>query len=123
MAAARADIRKHSTMLLTASQAYLRHPDVPAARENRDYVIKSLEEAMNTISHVSQATGDSAPDGNIEGTGELIAALDELDVSVNDYDLKADADISKIILLSFTECCVGPGWVCMCHVCILKRLS
>ncbi|XP_072013158.1 catenin alpha-2-like isoform X2 [Amphiura filiformis] len=79
MAAARADLRKHSTMLLTASQAYLRHPDVPAARENRDFVIKSLEEAMHTISNVSQATGDSAPDGTIEGTGELIAALDELD--------------------------------------------
>ena len=82
MAAARADLRKHSTMLLTASQAYLRHPDVPAARENRDFVIKSLEAAMNTISNVSQATGESAPNVTIEGTGELIAALDELDVSI-----------------------------------------
>ena len=81
MAAARADLRKHSTMLLTASQAFLRHPDVPAARENRDYVVKALEEAMNTISSVSQATGESAPNVTIEGTGELIAALDELDVS------------------------------------------
>lgn len=59
----------------------MRHPDVPAARENRDYVVKQLEDAMNAISNVSQATGDSSANPNIEGSGELIAALDELDVS------------------------------------------
>ena len=45
-----------------------------------DYVVKALEEAMNTISSVSQATGESAPNVTIGGTGEIIA-LDELDVS------------------------------------------
>lgn len=82
MAAARADLRKHSTMLFTASKAWLRHPDVPAARENRDYVVKQLEDAMNAISNVSQATGDSNANPNIEGSGELIAALDELDQKI-----------------------------------------
>ncbi|XP_063963590.1 catenin alpha-2-like [Lytechinus pictus] len=82
MAAARADLRKHSTMLFTASKAWLRHPDVPAARENRDYVVKQLEDAMNAISNVSQATGDSSANPNIEGSGELIAALDELDKKI-----------------------------------------
>ncbi|XP_038071115.1 catenin alpha-2-like [Patiria miniata] len=80
MAAARADLKKHSTMLLTASQAYLRHPDVPAARENRDFVVKQLEGAMNTISSVSQARSDQPPlHADVGGTGELIAALDDLD--------------------------------------------
>lgn len=36
---------------------------------------------MNTISNVTQATGASQPDMNIEGAGELIAALDGFDVS------------------------------------------
>ena len=33
------------------------------------------------ISILSQATGESVPNVTIGGTGELIAALDELDVS------------------------------------------
>lgn len=82
MAAARADLRKHSAMLFTSSKAYLRHPDVPAARENRDFVVKQMEDAMNTISNVTQATGASQPDMNIEGAGELIGALDSLDKSL-----------------------------------------
>ncbi|PIK38890.1 alpha catenin [Apostichopus japonicus] len=82
MAAARADLRKHSAMLFTSSKAYLRHPDVPAARENRDFVFQQMEDAMNTISNVTQATGASQPDMNIEGAGELIAALDGFDRSV-----------------------------------------
>ncbi|XP_033633202.1 catenin alpha-2-like isoform X2 [Asterias rubens] len=90
MAAARADLKKHSTMLLTASQAYLRHPDVPAARENRDFVVKQLEGAMNTISNVSQAHLDDVPEADLGGTGELIAALDDLDrkikMSPTDYN-------------------------------------
>ena len=46
-----------------------------------DYVVKVLEQTMNTISNVSQATGESAPNVTIKGTGELIATLGELDVS------------------------------------------
>ncbi|ETE61443.1 Catenin alpha-2, partial [Ophiophagus hannah] len=32
--------QKNATMLYTASQAFLRHPDVAATRANRDYVFK-----------------------------------------------------------------------------------
>lgn len=64
-------------------KVYLRHPDVPAARENRDYVVKQMEDAMNAISSATQATGASQPDMTIEGTGELIAAIDDLDVSAS----------------------------------------
>ncbi|KAG7253132.1 hypothetical protein CRUP_036832 [Coryphaenoides rupestris] len=40
MAAARGALKKNATMLYTASQAFLRHPDVAATRANRDYVFK-----------------------------------------------------------------------------------
>lgn len=42
LAAARAILKKNSTMLLTASKVYVRHPELSAAKENRDYVIKRV---------------------------------------------------------------------------------
>ncbi|XP_070539853.1 catenin alpha-2-like [Ptychodera flava] len=82
MAAARAELQRHSTMLLTASKAYIRHPDVSAAKENRDYVVKQLCEAVNAISGVTQATGESEPNPTIEGAGELASALDDFDQTI-----------------------------------------
>ena len=64
-------------------QAYVRHPELAAAKANRDYIMKLVFDAVNTISGVAQSTGqsDSPPDG----TGELAAALDEFDVSLFRY--------------------------------------
>ena len=42
MAAARAVLKKHSMMLLTASKAYVRHPELAAAKANRDYVLRQV---------------------------------------------------------------------------------
>lgn len=58
-------------------QAYIRHPELGAAKENRDYAYKELRDAMDTISGVAQASGasDAHP---YEGAGELASALDEL---------------------------------------------
>ncbi|KAK9877775.1 hypothetical protein WA026_019455 [Henosepilachna vigintioctopunctata] len=39
LAAARTVLKKHSTMLLTASKVYVRHPELAAAKANRDYVL------------------------------------------------------------------------------------
>uniref|UniRef100_A0AAQ5Y9A9 Catenin alpha-2 n=1 Tax=Amphiprion ocellaris TaxID=80972 RepID=A0AAQ5Y9A9_AMPOC len=50
MAAARGALKKNATMLYTASQAFLRHPDVAATRANRDYVFKQVQEAIGGIS-------------------------------------------------------------------------
>lgn len=41
LAAARAVLKKHSTMLLTASKVYVRHPEL-TAKANRDYVLKQV---------------------------------------------------------------------------------
>ena len=42
LAAARAVLKKHSMMLLTASKAFVRHPELAAAKANRDYVLKQV---------------------------------------------------------------------------------
>lgn len=61
-------------------QAYVRHPELAAARSNRDYAYKQVCDAVNAISDVAQASGQSYAHP-YEGPGELAAALDELDVS------------------------------------------
>ena len=58
----------------------MRHPELAAAKANRDYAYKQLCDAINIISGAVQAAGasDAHP---YEGPGELASALDELDVS------------------------------------------
>ncbi len=68
-------------MLYTASQAFLRHPDVAATRANRDYVFKQVQEAIGGISSSAQATSPTDEKHGHAGIGELAAALNEFDVS------------------------------------------
>uniref|UniRef100_T1GK55 Vinculin n=1 Tax=Megaselia scalaris TaxID=36166 RepID=T1GK55_MEGSC len=76
LAAARAVLKRHSTILLTASKVY-----VP--RVNRDYVLKQVCEAVNTISDITQGKAPKRVDMDMYGgTGELAAALDDFDGSV-----------------------------------------
>lgn len=57
----------------------MRHPELAAARSNRDYAYKQLCDAVNAISDAAQATGQSDAHP-YEGPGELAEALNELDV-------------------------------------------
>lgn len=82
MAAARGALKKNATMLYTASQAFLRHPDVAATRANRDYVFKQVQEAIAGISNAAQATSPTDENKGHTGIGELAAALNEFDVSI-----------------------------------------
>ncbi|XP_045509176.1 catenin alpha [Colias croceus] len=82
LAAARAVLKKHSTMLLTASKVYVRHPELAAAKANRDFVLRAVCSAVDTISAVAQ--GRPTPNGGtnrvpVEGPGELAQALDDFD--------------------------------------------
>ncbi|RWS14752.1 alpha-catenin-like protein [Dinothrombium tinctorium] len=83
LAAARAVLKKNTMMLLTASKVYVRHPELSAARENRDFIFKQVCEAVSTISDVAQ--GKAVPGTNgfgqapYDGPGELAAALDDFD--------------------------------------------
>ncbi|XP_056645126.1 catenin alpha isoform X1 [Diorhabda sublineata] len=79
LAAARAVLKKHSTMLLTASKVYVRHPELAAAKANRDYVLKQVCEAVNTINDVAQGRTPQPACGPYDGPGELAAALDDFD--------------------------------------------
>ena len=81
MAAARGALKKNATMLYTASQAFLRHPDVAATRANRDYVFKQVQEAIAGISSAAQANSPVDEKHGHAGIGELAAALNEFDVS------------------------------------------
>uniref|UniRef100_A0A4W2HF43 Catenin alpha-2 n=1 Tax=Bos indicus x Bos taurus TaxID=30522 RepID=A0A4W2HF43_BOBOX len=81
MAAARGALKKNATMLYTASQAFLRHPDVAATRANRDYVFKQVQEAIAGISNAAQATSPTDEAKGHTGIGELAAALNEFDAT------------------------------------------
>lgn len=67
------------------NKVYVRHPELAAAKENRDYVLKQVCKAVNTISEVAQ--GDKRRQTMLENTydgpGELAAALDDFDVSIS----------------------------------------
>ena len=79
LAAARAVLKKHSMMLLTASKAYVRHPELDSARANRDFVLAQVCEAVNTISDVAQGKNPKGGQSSFDGPGELAAALDDFD--------------------------------------------
>ncbi|XP_022254960.1 catenin alpha-like [Limulus polyphemus] len=84
LAAARAVLKKNTMMLLTASKVYVRHPELSAARENRDFIYKQVCEAVTTISDVAQgkAVLSALSEPPYKGAGELAAALDDFDESV-----------------------------------------
>ncbi|XP_050679046.1 catenin alpha [Leptidea sinapis] len=78
LAAARAVLKKNSTMLLTASKVYVRHPELAAAKANRDYVLRAVCSAVDTISAVAQGAPLPPSDAGT-GPGELAQALDDFD--------------------------------------------
>ncbi|KAH8270526.1 hypothetical protein KR018_011204, partial [Drosophila ironensis] len=81
LAAARAMLKKHSTMLLTASKVYVRHPELDLAKLNRDFILKQVCDAVNTISDVAQGKS-TQPTDLYSGAGELAAALDDFDEGI-----------------------------------------
>lgn len=103
MAAARGALKKNATMLYTASQAFLRHPDVAATRANRDYVFKQVQEAIGGISSAAQATSPTDEKHGHAGIGELAAALNEFDVSQQTFysSSKYSAHIHTLLLIIF----------------------
>ena len=66
----------------TFIKVYVRHPELAAAKANRDYVFKQVCEAVTTISDVAQGKGPQIPQNPYDGPGELAAALDDFDVSL-----------------------------------------
>ncbi|CAF0749430.1 unnamed protein product [Didymodactylos carnosus] len=82
LAQARGTIKRTSVMLLTASKAYIRHPEITFARENRDYVYNQLRDAVNTISSITQ--GKPVP--NAQNIKESMSAVGDLTRALNEFD-------------------------------------
>jgi catenin alpha len=57
LAAARKDLKDNSLMLYTASQAALQHPEVAAAKQNKDFVLGRVQDAMQRIERAITGTG------------------------------------------------------------------
>ncbi|XP_064121957.1 catenin alpha-like [Macrobrachium nipponense] len=81
LAAARAILKRNSALLLTASKAYVRHPELAAAKANRDYVLRQVCEAVNTIHDVAQGKASGLSHLPQEKAGALSVAIDVFDNS------------------------------------------
>ena len=69
-------------MLLTSSKVYLRHPEIPSARENRDFVYHELRNAVHMISSITQGQCETWKYESSSNTiGDLTRALNEFDVN------------------------------------------
>jgi catenin alpha len=102
LAAARGTIKRTSMMLLTTSKAYLRHPEIPYARENRDFVYNQLREAVGVISSITQGrpvptTQTLKLDSSLSTVGDLTRALNEFDVKHSIFYK------NKILIFCFSE--------------------
>lgn len=75
LAAARGELKQNGELLYHATMASIEHPEVAAAKANRDYIYKRVLGAMERITTAVQASGssDSRPEDSV---GELANALD-----------------------------------------------
>lgn len=84
LAAARATLKRSSIMLFSASKTYLRHPEIPSARENRDFVFGQVRHAINVIASTAQGQLDTSKHNSSPSNpiGDLTRAINEFDVSI-----------------------------------------
>ena len=98
-ASARAVLKRHSLMLLTASKTYVRHPELASAKANRDYVLNKVGEAVASISEVAQGrcqpTGDAGV-GEGEDGGELALKIRDLEVALADSAPQSSSSLQSL---------------------------
>ncbi|XP_062500485.1 catenin alpha-like [Corticium candelabrum] len=76
LAAARAQLKNYSRMVLTSSRAYIRYPEVASAKANRDFVVAQLCEALSTISSTVAEENASRPHPR-ERPGGLASSIEQ----------------------------------------------
>ncbi|XP_044259830.1 catenin alpha-like [Tribolium madens] len=81
LAAARAILKKTSTMLLSATKVHISHSQIIEARENREEVLRQVCEAVSTISKV--AKGDFEEGGSDNKAGKLALNLEQFQHIIN----------------------------------------
>ncbi|CAF3413360.1 unnamed protein product [Rotaria sp. Silwood1] len=80
LAAARATLKRSSVILFTSAKTYLRHPEIPSARENRDFIYNQLRHAVNVISSITQGQSETSTyNSSLNTIGDLTRALNEFD--------------------------------------------
>ena len=79
LGAARAVLKKNSMMLLTASKVFVRHPELSAAKENRDFIFRQVCEAVNTVRDVAKGNKPKGIGDSYDFPGEMASALDDFD--------------------------------------------
>ncbi|KHJ46462.1 vinculin family protein [Trichuris suis] len=104
--AARAILKTTCPMLHTACKAYVRHPEIDPARQNRDFAVKQMSKALTNIENVLSGQDISQSNGLYGDPGSLAAALNEFDhrvfVEPSNYSSKAvrpslEAELERII--------------------------
>lgn len=78
LAAARAVLSKYSPMLFVASKICVNNPGIPAAKANRDYMLREVCNAVDTINDI--ANGKKAEAG-LYSSGDIAKMLDKFEVN------------------------------------------
>ena len=77
------------TLLLSTCRTHINHSDVPAASVNREYIVNQLAQSLQYLRMILEGY-DVDNERDINGVGDLMAALDSLDemvvVDPGDYD-------------------------------------
>uniref|UniRef100_A0A5S6Q1X4 Vinculin n=1 Tax=Trichuris muris TaxID=70415 RepID=A0A5S6Q1X4_TRIMR len=104
--AARAVLKTTCPMLHSACKAYVRHPEIDPARQNRDFALKQMSMALTNIENVLSGHDSSQNNGFHGASGSLAAALNEFDhrvfVEPGNYNSQAvrpslEAELERII--------------------------
>lgn len=84
MARARGDVRQNMDPLYTASQAFLSHPNVASAKENKDQVIHKISCALETIESTIMAREPKMPEP-LPGPN-IANQLEEFEIACEDLE-------------------------------------
>lgn len=98
LAAARAQLKKFSPMLLSATKAYINHPNLAAAKNNQDYVIRQMCSAVDVISDVAQGRIPQNSTKNQGDSNNLANSLNQLDDLLQTEPLSYNKIRSKAML-------------------------
>lgn len=95
LAAARAVLKKSSTMLLSATKAHIAHPTIAAAQQNRQHILKQICEAVETINKVAQGNVKDSVSSKYEQVGKLgtnLENFENIDVKYDKISLEKQLD-------------------------------
>ncbi|EEZ98796.1 Catenin alpha-like Protein [Tribolium castaneum] len=106
LAAARAILKKTSTMLLSATKVHISHSQIVEARENREEILRQVCQAVTTISKVAKGDFESESGNNVGKLAWNLEKFQQIDKCVSDkitLEEQLDEIIKGAQLISGTE--------------------